>query len=155
MRFSRRSLATGVVLFLAACGPDDILSGSAVNDDGRIRSSAYYVAGTGQFPTEIRGNPSNLADSAFRGRILDVLRLPTGLPETTFTLDPEPPVAHTYRLALVFNPANIAVSAAAICANPRDIPVTRVKADLIFVKAAYCHRGEPLAETFVQTTIGD
>ena len=53
-----RSLATiGLFLLVSACGTGAMRSGSPVNDDHRIRSSAYYVAGTGQFPTTIQGNP--------------------------------------------------------------------------------------------------
>ncbi len=52
MLFRRPSLAAvGLFLLVSACGTSDILTGSPINDDGRIRSSAVYVAATGQFPT--------------------------------------------------------------------------------------------------------
>ena len=64
MTYGQRSLAAiGLLFLISACGPSDILTGSPINDDGRIRSSAFYVAGTGQFPTVIRGNPSKLSRS--------------------------------------------------------------------------------------------
>ena len=104
MPFRLRSFAAvGLVLLVSACGASDILTGSPINDDGRIRSSAFYVAGTGQFPTVIRGNSSDLGDDAFRDAVLSALRLPAGLPATAFTLNPDPPVAHTYRLVLVLH----------------------------------------------------
>ena len=156
MIFRLRFLATvGLFLLVSACGPSDILTGSPINDDGRIRSSAVYVAGAGQFPTVIRGNPSNLGDDAFRDAVLGVLRLPAGLPATAFTLNPDPPVSHTYRLVLVFAPENKAVSATTICSGETEIPVSRAKDELLFLKAAYCHRSNPLSETFGKTTIID
>ncbi len=150
------SLATfGLFLLVSACGTDDILSGSPINDDQRIRSSAYYVAGTGQFPTTIQGNPSNLRDAAFQDAVLGTLRLPAGLPATAFTLVPDPPVSHTCRLVLIFAPRNKALSAMTVCSEDADIPVSRAKDELLFLKAAYCHRSQALSETFGETTITD
>ena len=74
MRSRLQSWATiGLFLLVSACGTSDILSGFPINDDQRIRSSAFYVAGTGQFPTIIQGNPSNLGNDAFDDAVLDVL----------------------------------------------------------------------------------
>lgn len=147
--------ATGLLILAAGCGPGDILTGSPINSDDNIRSTAVYVAGTGQFPTVIRGNPSNLSDDAFAGVVLGVLRLPAGLPATAFTLKPDPPVTHTFRLVFVFAPENRALSARTICSGDADVPVSRRKTDLLFLKAAYCHRGDPLSETFGETTVAD
>ncbi len=156
MLFRRPShAAVGLFLLVSACGTSDILTGSPINDDGRIRSSAVYVAATGQFPTVIRGNPSNLGGDAFRGAVLSVLRLPAGLPATAFTLNPDPPVSHTYRLVLVFAPETKALSARTMCSEEGEIPVSRAKDELLFLKAAYCHRSDPLSETFGETTIAD
>lgn len=156
MSFRLRSLAAvGLFLVISACDTSDILTGPPINNDERIRSSAFYVAGTGQFPTIIRGNPSNLGDEAFRDAVLSILRLPAGLPATAFTLDPDPPVSHTYRLVLVFAPENRTLSAMTICSGEAGIPVSRAKEEFLFVKAAYCHRSGPLSETFGETTIAD
>jgi len=156
MLFRRPYLAiVGLILLVSACGTSDILTGPPISGDERIRSSAFYVAGTGQFPTIIRGNPSNLGDDAFQDAVLGVLRLPAGLPATAFTLNPDPPVAHTYRLVLVFAPENRAVSAMTICSGEAEIPVSGAKDELLFLKAAYCHRNAPLSETFGETTIAD
>lgn len=147
--------AVGLLLFVSACGTSDILTGAPISVDPRVRSSAVYVAKDGQFPTVIRGNLSDLGDDAFRDAVLSVLHLPAGLPATAFTLNPDPPVAHTYRLVLVFAPENRAVSAMTICARPAEVPVLRTKGEFLFLKAAYCHRGAPLSETFGETTIAD
>ncbi len=156
MVFPLRSFATtGLLLLVSACGTGNILTGSPINDDGRIRSSAFYVAGTGQFPTVIRGNPSKLAEGEFQNVVLGVLQLPAGLPATAFTLRPDPPVSHTYRLVLVFAPENKALSARTICSGEGAVPVSRAKDQLLFMKAAYCHRGDPLSETFGETTIAN
>ncbi|MCH8182830.1 MAG: hypothetical protein IID55_06585 [Proteobacteria bacterium] len=156
MHYRLRCLATaGLFLLVSACGANDILTGSPINDDGRIRSSAVYVAATGQFPTVIRGNPSNLGGDAFRDVVLGVLRLPAGLPATVFTVEPDPPVPHAYRLVLVFAPENKYLSARTICSGEADIPVSRAKDKLLFLKAVYCHRSAPLSETFGQTAITD
>ncbi len=156
MAFRLRSFATiGLFLLVSACGAGTILTGSPINDDGRIRPSAFYVAGSGQFPTVIRGNPSDLGDDAFQDAVLSVLRLPGGFPATTFTLDPDPPVVHTYRLVLVFAPENRALSAMTICSGDADVPVSRAKDEVLFLKAAYCHRSDPLSETFGKTSIID
>lgn len=156
MFFRSPSLATvALFLFVSACGTSNILTGPPINDDGRIRSSAVYVAAGGQFPTVIRGNPSNLGDDAFRDAVLGVLRLPAGLPATAFTLNPDPPVSHTYRLVFVFAPENKALSARTICSGEAEIPVSGAKDELLFLKAAYCHRSEPFSETFGETTIND
>lgn len=156
MSFGLRTLAKiGIVLLISACSASAILTGSPINDDERIRSSAFYVAGTGQFPTVIRGNPSRLGDGEFQDAVLSVLRLPAGLPATTFTLNPDPPVTHTYRLVLVFAPENRAVSAQTLCGGEANVPVLRTKDELLFLKAAYCHRSDPLSETFGKTTIVD
>lgn len=145
----------GLFLLVSACGAGAIRSGSPVNDDQRIRSSAYYVAGTGQFPTTIQGNPSNLRDGVFHDAVLGVLRLPSGLPATAFTLVPDPPVGHTYRLVLIFAPRDKSLSAMTVCSEDTDIPVSRASDELLFLKAAYCHRSEALSETFGETTITD
>ena len=156
MAFWLRSFATvGLFLLVSACGPGVILTGSPINDDGRIYPSAFHVAGSGQFPTVIRGNPSNLGDDAFQDAVLSVLRLPGGFPATTFTLNPDPPVEHTYRLVLVFAPENRALSAMTICSGDAEVPVSRAKEEVLFLKAAYCHRSEPLSETFGKTAIID
>ena len=156
MVFPLRSFATtGLLLLVSACGTGNILTGSPINDDGRIHPSAFHVAGSGQFPTVIRGNPSNLGDDAFQDAVLSVLHLPGGFPATTFTLNPDPPVSHTFRLVLVFAPENRAVSAITICSGEAEVPVSRVRDEVLFLKAAYCNRGDPLSETFGQTTIMD
>lgn len=156
MYFRRLSLASiGLTLLASACGANDIRTGSPINDDGRVRSSAVHVAAAGQFPTVIQGNPSTLGDDAFRDAVLSVLRLPAGLPATTFTLKPDPPAGHTYRLVLIFSPENKAVSARTICAGEAEVPVSDAKNERLFLKAAYCHRGEPLSETFGESAITD
>ncbi len=42
-----------------------------------------------------------------------------------------------------------------MCSEEGEIPVSRAKDELLFLKAAYCHRSDPLSETFGETTIAD
>ncbi len=156
MPFRLRSFAAiGLFLFVSACGTSDILTGAPIYNGERTRSSAFDIAGTGQFPTVILGNPSKLSDEAFQDAVLSILRLPAGLPVTAFTLNPDPPVTHSYRLVLVFAPESRAVSAMTICSEEAVIPLSRAKDEFFFLKAVYCHRSRPLSETFGETTIAD
>ena len=146
--------AFGLLLFVSACAVGGIRTGVPINDDARIQSTATYVAATGQFPTVIRGNPSDLGDRDFERAVIDALRLPAPFPPTAFAVSPDPPVSHPFRLVLVFNPADRGLGPRRLCSLEADIPVTG-PADGLFLRAAYCQGSDPISENFGAAEIAD
>lgn len=147
----RTGLVAVALALLAACTGATIGGTGSTSVDRFHPDFARYVIASGPIPTEIRGNPSTLAVQDFQAITLRRLALEGGYAPHRFVLAPPPAPRHNFRVVLLFNPTDRAITEDAICRGEGGT-YSQPQGE-IYLRGAFCNRSDAYASGFVKAPV--
>jgi len=138
-------LFAAMVAGVAACSSDDIvISGFGAGALPYDPSFVRYVMSQGDFPLEVHGNPSGLADDVFSDLVEQSLRIDPAFGTASFRTEPTVRNQHGFRVVLVFNADNTRLDPRRICRG-EGLDKAGAPNVILHVRGAFCERDELLS----------